>query len=86
MEPRVITNWSVRGSAYQAPEVRKIYIGGQCEGKPILTSRVVEKVSPMVYRTRSSSLYRLDGPPEPGYVAYCAENNMIRLKRVEVKP
>lgn len=76
MEARVITNWSVRSNPFQAPEVRGLYLHGECEGKPIATSRVAEKVAPLTYRTKSGSLYRLEGEPEPGYVQYCAENNI----------
>ncbi len=92
-EPRTIVDWSIRSDPYKAPEVRGLYIYGRTpdDGKAISTSRVVEKISPMVYRTKSGSLYRLEGLPEPMYAAYCKENNIaldledpIKLKKTEV--
>jgi hypothetical protein len=91
-QPRVIVDWSIRSDPYKAPEVRGLYIYGRTpdNGKQIATSRVVEKISPMIYRTKSGSLYRLEGPPEPMYANYCKENNIpldledpIKLKKTE---
>ncbi len=81
---RTLTNWAIRseGDPYMAPERRRIYLSGFCNGSRITTSHVVEVVAPRVYRTRSGSVYRLVGDPDPGYVAFCAENE-IALDLVE---
>lgn len=42
------------------------------DGQRIDTSRIEEKVAPLTYRTESGSLYRLDGPADPGFVRYLA--------------
>lgn len=75
---RALTDWAVRSDAtpFTAPELRRLYLSGMFNGSHIETSHVVEVVAPRVYRTRSGSIYRLVGDPEPGYVTFCVENKV----------
>lgn len=77
-EPRSITNWAISDdmTPYMAPEMKRLYLSGTCDGKPIKTSYVRDKEGPRTYRTKSGSLYRLDGLPDPGYVAFCASGGV----------
>ncbi len=77
LSPKVITNWSIRGSDFEAPEVRKLHICGMCEDRPIRTSYIVSKVDKLTYQTKSGSLYRLEGKPEDGYVKFCKRSGIV---------
>lgn len=74
MSERVLTNWAIcadRPDPYKPPEWDLRYLSGTCDGKNITTSHVVDIVGPRLYRTRSGSLYKLEGDPNPAYVEYC---------------
>lgn len=71
MTAKKITNWSVRTNAYAAPEISDNGLAGECAGRSIFTSRIMSKVGPLTYETRSGTHYELVGPPDPGFVAYC---------------
>lgn len=75
---RAITEWALRGSNYDSPEIKRLWITGRTPdtGRSIRTNYLVRKVGPMTYETASGSHYRLEGPPDPGYATYCAENNI----------
>lgn len=78
-KPKVLTNWAVckgRIDPYKPPEASHIFLAGTCNGKNITTSHVTDIVAPRLYRTRSGSLYRLEGDPEAGYVEFCKEKNI----------
>lgn len=76
-----LREWSTDliGDAYTAPEQRELCLVGfrvlpyhvKEEPSCVKTSAVVAKVGPKSYRTRSGSVYVLDGPPESGFVEYC---------------
>lgn len=76
MDAKIITNWALRFSSYDAPEVKQMRISGTCNGHPIFTSGVVRKIGELTYETKSGSHYQLSGPPEAGYAAYCAEHKI----------
>lgn len=76
MTARIITEWALRASSYEAPEVKQMKISGTCEGGPITTSRVVRQVGPLIYETKSGSHYQLSGPPEQGYADFCRDNGI----------
>lgn len=75
-EPRDITDWALVADPYSAPELKRLRIVGSCDGRPIKTNYVKDKVGERTYKTASGSLYRLVGDPEPGYVAFCKEHNI----------
>jgi hypothetical protein len=71
-----LNNWSVRSdpAPYTAPELRRIYLAGDVDGKPRTTSRVAS-VKGCVVTTRSGSIYLLKDPA-PAYLAWMAENGI----------
>jgi len=76
---RDLTMWALRNdpqNPYRAPESSRLYLEGVCEGKPITTSHIVDVVEPRVCLTRSGSLYRLVGDPDPAYAEFCAKNGI----------
>ena len=78
-EPKVLTDWAVcrdRPDPYKPPEASRLYLAGTCNGKDLTTSHVQEIVAPRLYRTRSGSLYRLEGDPEAGYVEFCRKHGI----------
>ena len=78
-----LRDWStdLTGSVYTAPEQRELCLVGcrvipyhvKAEGIKVKTSAVVAKVGPKTYRTRSGSVYVLDGAPDSDFVQYCTE-------------
>lgn len=72
-DPMRITDWSVGGGPYDAPEVRRL--SGTLEnGKQITTSPIVDANGRSV-RTRSGSLYLL-GDISTDYLKWMQENNI----------
>ena len=72
---KTITDWAIVGRN-DSDGKRVLNLEGQCEGRPIHTSRVVGQYGPSTYRTRTGSLYRLEGSPAPGYAAFCCANGI----------
>lgn len=76
-----LREWStdLTGDAYTAPEHREVCLVGfrlrpnhlKVEPSLVKTSAIVAKLGPKSYRTRSGSVYVLDGAPESGFVEYC---------------
>ncbi len=74
---RTITDWSISSDPFRAPEHRGLYLNGTCDGRSITTSRVVEIVEPRLYKTKSGSLYRLEGNPNPDYAKWCQGHGIV---------
>lgn len=78
-EIRTLERWSIQrdASPYTAPELRRVCLRGfLASGREVVTSCVLERIAAATYRTHSGSVYRLEGEPEAGYVAWCAENSI----------
>lgn len=75
---RMLTSWAIVGdmSPLTAPELRRIFLSGIRDGTLIRTSSVVEKLGARRYRTRSGTIYKLIGNPDPAYIAFCAKNKI----------
>ena len=75
-----LSNWavSVRDShPYRPPEIETKHLTGMLKsGKRIITSRIVSSFGRYI-KTRSGSLYFLDGDPEPGYADWLKNNNIV---------
>lgn len=78
MSAREISQWAIRADPHASPEIKRLWITGVTpdNGKTISTSCIVKKIAPLTYETASGSHYRLVGPPEEGYAAYCKENGI----------
>jgi hypothetical protein len=78
MSERAITDWAIRADPYSPPECRRLWITGITPdtGKTIRTNYVLKKFGPLTYETASGSHYRLEGPPDPEYAAFCKENGI----------
>jgi hypothetical protein len=79
IQPKIITAWAICKDPvdpYKPPEASRLYLSGVCNGKPITTSYVQDIVAPRTYRTRTGSFYRLEGDPDPEYVAFCKKNGI----------
>jgi len=79
--PVTLKNWSVkaRASGYEAPELMKTHLSGNAygherfeDGKVVYTTSIVT-VEGRKITTRSGSVYLLDGPPDPSYLAFLEE-------------
>ncbi len=77
-----LSNWALefaRGDAYDAPEIRGLCLVGEVAGHPRRPDGTRVKTSPIVavegrvVRTRSGSVYELNGDPHPAYLAWLAE-------------
>ncbi len=76
---KILRNWSIGCDTsrpdFRSPEQGPRHLAGTLPcGKVITTSHVAERVAPATYRTRSGSLYKLEGPPQPEYAAWCKEH------------
>ena len=82
-----LKNWSIvadPNNPYMAPELKTIYLQGEVydhpnsrhhDGKRIITSKVVKKIGPLTYETKSGTIYTLD-TVAPAYKEWCSENNI----------
>lgn len=78
-----VTDWAFVGHTGSAPESRALVIlGRNGEGRRIITLRVVAQVSERTWRDSSGALFYLDGPAEPGYAAWRAEQGWDPLPRL----
>jgi hypothetical protein len=76
-----LKNWAVVGNTdpYAAPELFGSQLNGLVydhpsghflDGEPVTTSSIVKAEGRQI-TTRSGTVYLLDGPPAPEYVAFC---------------
>lgn len=72
---RQVREWSIgfaRGDDFYAPETRGLAIRGTWpDGEQRVSTAIVEKLGPRLFKTESGSYYELTGDPKPEYVAFC---------------
>ena len=70
-----VSNWSIGfayGDEFNAPETRGLAIAGTWpDGKEKVSTAIVEKIGPRIFRTDNGSYYELTGDPSPEYAAFC---------------
>lgn len=68
-----LTEWAtyLTGDHYTAPELRRLCLRGDRGDKKVVTSAIVEKLGPRLFRTHTGSVYELVGDPDPEFVTYC---------------
>lgn len=74
LEVKKLVNWSTTPSGAFAlcGGAELLALQGSVEGRMLVTSPLIKKLSPLIFETYSGSVYELVGPPDAEFVIFCS--------------